>query len=100
MKFYIAGKITNNPGYKSNFKQAEEALVKLNHSVMNPAVLGDYPEFTHEDYMYVTKAMQLRCDAVLFLPDWTDSPGAMQEYEQAKVSYQDIYFDIADVPSA
>jgi hypothetical protein len=100
MKFYIAGKITGDPAYIQKFKRAEEALSRVGHSVMNPARLGDYPEFNHDDYMFITKAMQLRCDAVLFLPDWTESVGAMKEYEQAKISQQDIYFDISDVPPA
>ena len=100
MKFYIAGKITGEPNYKSKFKKAEDSLARLGHSIFNPAALGDYPEFTHEDYMYATKAMQMRCDAVLFLSDWTESVGAMKEYEQAKISGQEMYFDISDVPHA
>ena len=99
MKIYIAGKITGEPNYKQKFKKVEEALIRLGHSPMNPAWLGDFPEFSHEDYMFITKAMQIRCDAVIFLPDWTDSTGAIKEYEQAKISNQAIYFDISDVPS-
>ena len=100
MKFYIAGKITGNPDYKINFKKAEEALARLGHSIMSPAALGNYPEFSYEDYMFITTAMQMKCDAVLFLSDWIDSNGAQKEYERAKLNHQAIYFDISDVPSA
>ena len=100
MKFYIAGKITGNPDYKRNFDEAEKALAKIGHSVMNPASIGNYPEFSYQDYMFVTTAMQMKCDAVLFLPDWINSNGAQTECERAKINRQNIYFDISDVPPA
>ena len=100
MKIYVAGKITGDPDYKQKFNEAEKALAKLGHSVMNPASLGDYPEFSYKDYLFISQAMQMKCSAVLFLHDWADSNGAMQEFERAHALNQDIYFDIADIPSA
>ena len=100
MKFYIAGKITGDPDYKVKFKKAEDALARLGHSVFNPSALGNYPEFTWEDYMFVCKAMLMKCNSVLFLPDWSESRGATEEYEQAKLNHLSIYFDISDVPPA
>ena len=100
MKFYIAGKITGDADYKMKFKKAEERLAKLGHSIFNPASLGNYPEFTWQDYMFVCKAMLMKCDAVLFLPDWSESRGATEEYEQSKLNHLAIYFDISDVPAA
>lgn len=100
MKFYIAGKITGNPDYKNNFKKAEEALARLGHSVLSPAWINAYPEFSYQDYIFISTAMQVKCDAVLFLPDWVDSNGAQEEYQRAKISRQAIYFDISDVPPA
>lgn len=50
--------------------------------------------------MFITRAMQVKCNAILFLPDWTDSRGAMREYDKAIQFNQKIYFDINDVPSA
>ena len=99
MKFYIAGKITGDADYKAKFKRAEDALARLGHSVMNPASLGNYPEFSWQDYMFICKAMLMKCEAVLFLPDWSESRGATEEYEQAKLNRLSIYFDISDVPS-
>lgn len=100
MKIYIAGKITGDPDYKQKFEKVEKSLAKLGHSVMNPASLGCYPEFSWEDYMFITRAMQVKCNAILFLPDWTDSRGAMREYDKAIQFNQKIYFDINDIPSA
>ena len=98
MKFYIAGKITGDPNYKKKFKYAEKKLKSKGHSIMNPAALGDYKEFTWIDYMAVTHEMQKRCDAVLMLEDWKDSRGATKEFEYAKALKQEIYYDLEDVP--
>lgn len=100
MKFYIAGKITGDPDYKRKFDEAEKALARIGHSVMNPAKLGSYPEFTWEDYMFITKAMQFKCNAVLLLSDWCDSRGAMMEFNTAHQLNQAIYYDVSDVPPA
>ena len=37
MKIYIAGPITNNPGYEKQFAEAEEKLLSQGHLVINPA---------------------------------------------------------------
>lgn len=100
MKFYIAGKITGEDDYKNKFKQAEEVLARLGHSVMNPASLGNYPEFSWQDYMFICKAMLMKCNAVLFLPDWADSKGATEEHTQALLNNLAVYYDISDVPPA
>lgn len=99
MKIYIAGKITGNPDYKKQFDKAEKELSALGHSLMNPAALKDYPEFSYKDYMFITQAMQMKCDAVFFLPTWTDSSGAMVEFERASTLHQKTFFDISEVPS-
>ena len=98
MKIYIAGKITGDKHYKRKFRKTECTLKKKGHSVMNPAVLNGYPEFSWEDYMAVSKAMQRQCSATLFLPDWESSRGAKVEYENAKKLGQSIFFDIKDIP--
>ena len=80
-KIYIAGKITDNPDYKTHFARAEKRLTE-NHTVMNPAVLP--LGFDYEDYMKICFAMIDVCDAVYMLDNWQDSPGAIREYEYAK----------------
>lgn len=98
MKIYIAGKITGDRHYKRKFKKAERTLKRKGHSVFNPAVLTDYPEFSWNDYMKVTGAMQKCCEATYFLPDWKNSKGARQEYDNAVMWLQHIFFSLKDVP--
>jgi hypothetical protein len=93
MKVYIAGKITGDKNYRRKFKRAEKRLRALGCSVMNPAWLGDYPEFSYEDYMTVSGSMQRVCDAVFFLSDWEDSPGARREMERAESLHQTVFFE-------
>ena len=70
------------------------------HSVMNPAYIKPSAEFTHSDYMRVSRAMQNVCEAVYFLPNWKDSDGARQEHAHARATWQRMYFKIEDVGGA
>jgi len=97
MKIYIAGKITGNPNYKAEFAAAEKQLLEKGHSVMNPARLLECKEFTHSDYMSVTHSMQSVCDGVLFLPNWKNSKGAIEEFDYAATAKQKIFFNVEDV---
>ncbi len=98
MRIYIAGKITGNPDYKKQFSDVEKALVKMGHSVMSPSWLIAYPEFSYSDYISISAAMQIRCEAVFFLPNWLESKGAMEEFDRAYQLNQEIYFGISEVP--
>ena len=98
MKIYIAGKISGNPWYKKEFARAEQTLRGKGHSVMNPARLGFYDEFSWEDYMIASGAMQRICEAVLFLPNWKDSDGAKIERERAFLLNQKQFFRLEDIP--
>ena len=79
MIIYIAGKITNDPGYKEKFRQAERH-VKAEYPeayIFNPAAL---PEgLTPEWYMDICQKMIKVSDLVIFLPDYTESKGARME---------------------
>lgn len=97
MKIYIAGKISGDKNYKKKFKKAERVLKKKGYSVMNPAWLGDYKDFTWIDYMMVSGAMQRRCEAVYFLPDWSQSKGSTIELKRAITSEQKIFFSLKDL---
>ena len=90
MKIYIAGKITDNPNFKEEFKKAEEFLLKDWHSVMNPSTMNE--GFTQEDYLHVCMAMVDVCDAVAFLPNWINSKGAHFEMGYAKAKGKAIRF--------
>ncbi|MGP1459155.1 MAG: DUF4406 domain-containing protein [Treponema sp.] len=97
MKIYIAGKITDNPNYKKEFFAAERALLKKGHSVMNPARLLPCKEFTYADYISVSRSMQAVCKAVLFLPNWKLSKGALDEYDFAHEAGQKVFLSMNDI---
>jgi hypothetical protein len=81
VKVYIAGKITGNPEYKSQFAEAEQELKAEGHTVMNPAILPD--GFQHHEYMRMCFAMIDVCDVVYMLNTWIDSKGARLERDYA-----------------
>jgi hypothetical protein len=82
VKAYIAGKITDDPNYRKKFNAVTEGLMRMGYAVMSPAIMPD--GFEYEDYMIICFAMLSVCDIIFLLPDWTESPGASREYEQAK----------------
>ena len=76
-KIYIAGKITGDEGYREKFRRAAETVSGMGCIPLNPA---EQPEgMAAQDYMRMCFAMIDIADAVLFLPDWRGSPGAMLE---------------------
>lgn len=81
-KIYIAGKIAGLENYKQIFNEQEEVLKSKGFKVMNPAILPD--GFSYEDYMRICFSMIDVCDAICFLPNWTQSNGAKREYSYAK----------------
>lgn len=90
MKVYIAGKITGNEDYRSQFKCREMILILEGHIVINPA---DLPQgLEHHEYMHICKSMIDVCDAVSFLDNWVDSPGAKIEHEYAKEKGKLLWF--------
>lgn len=90
MKIYIAGKITGRENYKADFKSIEEKLIEQGHTVMNPSIL---PEgFEQTDYHHICMAMVDICDAVYFLPTWTDSKGSHLEMGYARAKGKEIIF--------
>lgn len=82
MKVYIAGKITGDPDYGAKFKRAEGALREEGHTVINPAVLP--AGLDPADYGRICFAMLDSADAVAFLDDYMDSPGATLEHEYSE----------------
>lgn len=78
MKIYISGKITGDKHYKAKFREAEKKLTAAGHIVLNPA---QHPTgLSPADYMRLCFAQMETADAVLFLPDYQQSRGAMLEW--------------------
>lgn len=81
MKIYIAGKISNNPNYEKEFKEAEEYLKSIGHAVINPVKnLG----FTYKDYIDMGLNELSKCDAICLLDNYDESRGAMLEVMYAE----------------
>lgn len=74
---YLAGKITGDPYFYSKFLAAKKQLTAAGFLVMSPAELMQ--GFPYEAYKPINKAMIDACDTVCFLPDWTNSEGAIYE---------------------
>ena len=78
MKIYIAGKISDDKGYKAKFRAAEKALEAQGHVVLSPAILP--AGLTDGDYMRISLAMLEAADLAVFLPDYQESKGAIVEW--------------------
>ena len=81
MTIYLAGKITGNPDYETDFEAAERALTKAGESVMNPAILPF--GWGWDSYMEITLTMMRECDVICMLPNWMSSRGARRELMSA-----------------
>lgn len=80
IKIYIAGKITDEPDYKTNFQLGANKFP--NHIILMPSVLPE--KMTRADYMRICFAMIDSADKVAFLPNWKESPGAQVEHEYCR----------------
>lgn len=89
MIIYIAGKITGLFEFKKKFTKTERYLKSLGHIVLNPAYL---PQGLN-DYMPTCKALIDQADAVYFLNNWTDSPGANEEHIYARQKQKILIFE-------
>ena len=101
---YIAGKFTDKSVYRQeqNIRLAEEAAVNIIKSFKGeymPVIPHsmtrnlDDSELAPWDF-WMNGMLQLldRCDAVLFLPNWRDSKGAIMEHDYAVDTKKEIFY--------
>lgn len=95
MKIYIAGPITGNPDYVSDFKQVEKELIKRGHAVINPVKnLG----FDYKDYIDMGLCELMKCDAIFVIDIYTNSRGVKLETTYALTVGIKLFESIEDVP--
>ena len=75
---YISGPITGVEKYWEAFEKAEDELEAAGYTPLTPTRLPK--GLTNEQYMRIDLAMIDTADAVLFLPGWTGSHGAVVEH--------------------
>ena len=87
---YLAGKITGDIFYRSKFYEAQKKLEEGGFIVVNPA-LSPSEGFTYEAYIRMSSAMLDECAAACFLPDWTESNGAIYEFGKATAAGKHVF---------
>ncbi len=95
MKVYISGPITGTNDYMERFKKAQVYLEYKGWSAVNPALVNsNLPKDTsYEEYMKMSFVMLDMCEAVYFLKDWENSPGANREHTYALEKCRKLIFE-------
>lgn len=80
---YLSGSISADPDYKKKFNSAA-LLVRIAGAkkVLNPVELPH--GWDYDEYMEHCMLMVRRCDVIVLLPCWTESPGAKAEKAYAE----------------
>lgn len=84
-KAYISGKITGmlETEYKDLFKKGCEKANELGYEAVNPCELNHNHDLSWSSYMKVDLIAMFDCDALIALPNWKDSKGAIIEVNLA-----------------
>lgn len=93
---YLAGKITGNENYRSEFIKAEwraKELLGDDILILNPVVLPENIDYNKA--INITSAMLREADMVVLLKNWKNSRGATHEKELAELLNKKI-IELAD----
>ena len=82
MKIYISGKITGDPNYRQKFRAAQMAILATGNDALNPAEGNE--GLSNAEAMRRAINMLFDADAVVMLPGWQQSHGAIIEHELAR----------------
>ena len=100
-KVYISGPITGTDDYKKRFAEAAEAIKGKGYEAVNPVDLQEIlseKTTTHAQYMSAALGLLYACDAVLFLPGWQNSKGALKEHTAARTCGLLRAFSLEELP--
>lgn len=89
---YIAGPITGVDKYWEAFEKADDDLTSRGYAVLNPARLPEGMQA--KNYTEICWIMLGNADAVIMLPGWEDSMGAVAENRVAGLLDIPVYYDI------
>lgn len=94
MRYYISGKITDNPNYEADFERAEMWLKLQGHEVVNPVkIYHSFNCFTYAEFMKVDLVLLEMCEGIYMLENWKDSKGAKTELAVAKALGKEVKFE-------
>lgn len=93
MIIYLAGKITGDSAYKLKFKMYEKKYIAMGYTVLNPALLPQYKCLDWQDYMEMSLIMLQKAEAIVLLPDWEDSKGAIREHLYAVKNGLEVIYE-------
>lgn len=92
---YIAGPITGFEKYWEPFERAEDEVEAAGFIALTPTRLPQ--GLTNEQYMRIDMAMIDTADAVLFLPGWGESPGALVENNYCTYTRKPVAYAVDDI---
>lgn len=98
-KIYIAGKVTGLPHEEvhSKFKDAQLTLATLGFTAVNPIEVVNDQNAQWDKAMKQCIAALMQCDAVILLPCWQESKGALIESELAHKVAIKVFHNIDDL---